>query len=157
MFYNFDVRKFVMQMLPTILRQNVLKAFLNALIEPVRDLYMRFRYFMQQCIFRLRCSGQVIALKQALILRYNLDDEDIKIIDAENTQVYLHCYDDKHTRVYLNEESTFISYNSEGRHTADYTILVPDFLKEYESEIAQLCNAYKPAGRTYKLSFYSYD
>lgn len=158
MWYNVDLQRFAAQMLPPLLRGGVLGAILSVLLLPVVWLYKRLRELRSSERLRLQGTGQVIAMRDALVRRFGLLEGDIEIIDAEDRQIYLYYErEEQQTPTYLKTlQPTRISYAREGRHVPDYTVLVPDYLRLRERDILDLLDHYKPAGRTYQLKYYAY-
>lgn len=157
MWYKIDIKRFGWQMLPPILRGKTLGALLMVLLTPLVSLYDRFVALRQRQRLRLEGNGQVIAMRRAIIKRYNLHEEDVDIVDAEDREVFLYWQSEAAPPTYLTAEAgATIKRTEEGRGEADYIVFVPDFLEGRDRELKGLLNHYRPAGRKYELKYYTY-
>lgn len=157
MWYKIDIQRFGWQMLPPILRGKTLGTLLMVLLSPLVSLYERFVALRTQKRHRLEGNGQVIAMRRALIKRYNLAEEDIDIVDAKDKEVYLYWQSEATSPTYISSlEGVTLKRREEGRHEADYIVFVPDFLEGRERELRDLLDHYRPAGRKYELKYYTY-
>lgn len=162
MWYNFDVKKFALDMLPPILRKGVLSSLILALLVPLVWLYARFRLMQQECLEKLSANGQAISIEEVLRKRFKLRKGDIDIVDAEEQRVVLYyAHEGNKTQSLLLErersKDIYIRYMDEGRSTPDFYLYIPDFLEKEEAEILRILAQYKPAGRRYKIVYYSYE
>jgi hypothetical protein len=65
-FYDIDYDELVLQLLPTWLRQPMMKAWLRVLVNPVKSLYNLFKANRKNDLYILSHSGQVCYLEAAL-------------------------------------------------------------------------------------------
>ena len=151
MWYNFDVQKFGWQMLPTILRGDVMRALLRVLLLPLVWLFAQFRLLQAEVKERLSSSGQTLSLIEALRRAYRLKEGDVYIVDSEHKQPHL----------YLNRsgagEPPHLYYEDGAQVEPDFFIHIPDFLQAEEEGILRIIEQYKPAGRKYKIIYYPYE
>ena len=162
MWYKFDVHQFAEQMLPPQLRSKVLLSFLRALLRPLAHLIRLFHAFREEVLRRLSYTGQTQSLEGALSRKYNLPEGVIYITDTPSNQRYLYLATEGNTPLYLRKSSEphtalFISYQHEGKHDVDFIVHVPSFLRAEEAEIRRIIDFYKPAGKTYKITYYNYE
>lgn len=162
MWYKFDPFKFASDMLPPILRSKVLLAILRAILTPLRRLLDRFSRFRGDVHRRINTTGQTYSLEAALNNKYQLSRGTIYITDTDDKQLYLYFTSEGRTPVHLRlpkepQDPLFLGYKNEGKHSADFIVHVPSFLRGEEEEIRRLITYYKPAGRTYKIEFYDYE
>lgn len=162
MWYRFDPFRFAEEMLPPLLRSDVLLAFLRAMLRPLRSLLERFTSYREAVRIRLNTTGQTFSLEGALSEKYHLPAGVIYITDTDDKQLYLYFTSERRTPVHLRlpkepQDPLFLGYKNEGKHSADFIVHVPSFLRGEEEEIRRLITYYKPAGRTYKIEFYDYE
>ena len=161
MWYNFDVQKFGWQMLPTVLRGDVMRALLRVLLLPLVWLFAQFRLLQAEARERLSSSGQTRSLIEALRRAYRLKEGDVYIIDSEHKQPHLYLKREEQRPMYLHRvgdgERTYLYYEDGGQVEPDFYIYIPDFLQTEEEGILRIIEQYKPAGRKYKIIYYPYE
>lgn len=161
MWYNFDVQKFGWQMLPTILRGDVMRALLRVLLSPLVWLFAQFRQLQIEVKERLSSSGQTLSLIEALRRAYRLKEGDVYIVDSEYKQPHLYLKREGQRPIYLHRagdsELTHLYYEDGARVEPDFYIHIPDFLQTEEEGILRIIEQYKPAGRKYKIIYYPYE
>ena len=161
MWYNFDVQKFGWQMLPTVLRGDVMRALLRVLLLPLVWLFAQFRLLQAEARERLSSSGQSLSLIEALRRAYRLKEGDVYIVDSEYKQPHLYLKREGQRPIYLHRagdsESTHLYYEDGARVEPDFYIHIPDFVQAEEEGILRIIEQYKPAGRKYKIIYYPYE
>ena len=161
MWYNFDVQKFGWQMLPTVLRGDVMRALLRVLLLPLVWLFAQFRLLQAEARERLSSSGQTLSLIEALRRAYRLKEGDVYIVDSEYKQPHLYLKREGQRPIYLHRagdsEPTHLYYEDGARVEPDFYIHIPDFLQAEEEGILRIIKQYKPAGRKYKIIYYPYE
>lgn len=161
MWYNFDVQKFGWQMLPTILRGDVMRSLLKVLLLPLVWLFSQFRLLQAEVKERLSSSGQTLSLIEALRRTYRLKEGDVYIVDSEHKQPHLYLKREGQRPIYLNRlgagEHPYLYYEDGGQVEPDFYIYIPDFLQTEEEGILRIIEQYKPAGRKYKIIYYPYE
>ena len=161
MWYNFDVQKFGWQMLPTVLRGDVMRALLRVLLLPLVWLFAQFRRLQAEARERLSSSGQTLSLIEALRRAYRLKEGDVYIVDSEYKQPHLYLKREGQRPIYLHRagdsEPTHLYYEDGARVEPDFYIHIPDFLQLEEEGILRIIEQYKPAGRKYKIIYYPYE
>ena len=161
MWYNFDVQKFGWQMLPTILRGDVMRSLLKVLLLPLVWLFSQFRLLQAEVKERMSSSGQTLSLIEALRRAYRLKEGDVYIVDSEHKQPRLYLKREGQRPIYLNRsgagEPTHLYYEDGAQVEPDFYIYIPDFLQAEEEGILRIIEQYKPAGRKYKIIYYPYE
>jgi hypothetical protein len=111
--FDFDIKKWVILMLPTFLRGKVMVAFLQVLCKPIESLYTQLLSSRNSNLYELKHTGQVCYLRKVLNDKFNVDSfqiEDISILGE-----WLIVYDetehlsDEH--VVVSEEEPAIVYD----------------------------------------------
>lgn len=163
MWYKIDIYKLAQQLLPPVLRRKKLFAFLSVMLLPFAVLLSLFLRFRQQSLDKLNTNGQVIYIEKALNDRFFLKNREIYITDVvTNTFLYkrsemqapfyLHMRGENATKEFMN-----MRYEDNTGNDGNFMVNVPSFLSEYEDEIRNLIEYYKPAGRSYVLNIYEYE
>jgi len=153
--YKIDYTKLIDWLVPSILRRNVLLSLAYALIHPVRKLYVDFMKFKTDSEYRLNHNSQVCYLEKVLNDRFDPDTKRISIVDGWRfNQLYIYKENEgSHKAVNLGTQ--YIRPSSDFADTGvDFIVKLPRdlILKESEQyEMKTLLNAYKLAGKRYKL------
>ena len=152
--YHFDVMKFAEDMTPPLLRKSLLMALIRALLRPLVRLMREFQDLRAQSNKALLPSGQVRAIEGAIIDKYHLNSGDVYITEPEDKTLYL--YYERESAGALELPKT-LYYGNENPNKTDFTIHLPDHLKNDEGEISRLIELYRPAGRKYTIQYYTYE
>nr|DAV31856.1 MAG TPA: hypothetical protein [Caudoviricetes sp.] len=165
MWYKIDIYKLGQHLLPSTLRQKKMFAFLSVLILPFAYLISVFLQFRGQSLNKLNTNGQVIYIEKVLNDRFFMENREIYITDV-NTNDFLYMRSETNTSIYLYmrrevANKRFLKQRGEedygNENTGNFIVNVPSLLSEYESEIRNLVEFYKPAGRSYVLNIYDYE
>lgn len=121
-----------------------------------------FKGYRKQAIDKLNTNGQVIYIEKILNDRFFLKNREIYITDISEQLLYIHLKREEQIPLYLhlhneNYEKVFIKGCDEGNTKGNFLVNIPSFLKEYEQEISNLVEYYKPAGRKFVLKIYEYE
>lgn len=146
--------KFAEEMTPPLLRKSLLMAFIRALLRPLVRLMREFQDLRAQSNKALLPSGQVRAIEGAIIDKYHLNSGDVYITEPEDKTLYL--YYERESAGALELPKT-LYYGNENPNKTDFTIHLPDHLKNDEGEISRLIELYRPAGRKYTIQYYTYE
>lgn len=160
MWYNPDIYKFGLQLLPPLLRKKTLFALLRALLFPFRVLSESFQVFRRNCLNRLNVNGQVIYIEKALNDAFELKDGEIYLTDTDDGSNCLLYADAALTmEVYAGGENNVLRIPSanEGKHGGDFVVNVPSFLEDEIGKIKTIVEYNKPAGRSYVINIYEYE
>ena len=162
MWYNLDIYKFALHLIPPSLRKSKLTVILNVLLYPFGLLYQAFGAFRNNSLKRLNINGQVIYIEKALNDAYNLDKKEIFITDVDSSaegDSIIFPDNEKTMCVYANGEANvlYISSQNEGSHEGDFIVNLPSFLEAELNNIKNIVNYNKPAGRSYVIKLYEYE
>lgn len=169
MWYDVDFNRWVVQLLPPILRSRVLVALLRILIIPLAYVHRLFTEYRKKVADRLDITASVQDIERALNRRFFL----------RNRQIYIESEsDDRHPCLYFQAEGkppTFLNprmtlwMDGEVPSKPNFTIFVPNFLVSslnseedrhkgrHLAEIIRFVELYKPAGRRYHINIYEYE
>lgn len=154
--FSIDYTKLVRFLIPVLLRQRQHVAWLQAVSYPVNYLYQLFLRNRDANIYRLNITPQVVFLEKLLNDRYDISNRRIRITDAlVYSSLYLYQEEEnKPVFFYAEAESApaFVFTEEEvGLQTVDFYVLVPSVITFNENELRALLDAYKLAGKTYKI------
>ena len=153
--YKIDYTRLADWLVPSILRRNVLLSLSYALINPVRKLYVDFMKFKTDSEYRLNHNSQVCYLEKVLNDRFDPDEKRITIVDGWRfNQVYIYKETEGNHKA-LNLGTQYIRPSTDFADTGvDFIVKLPGDLTLKESELYEmktLLNAYKLAGKRYKI------
>ena len=147
-------------MLHPALRKKKIFALISVFLLPLIFIYNSFKKYRKQLIDK-NINGQVIYIEKALNDRFFLKKREIFITDIEDSVTYLHKRTEGQIPVYIYKRSekgkTVFKYRDEGSYEGNFIVHIPSFLKEYETDIRNQVNYYKPAGRSFKIEIYDYE
>ncbi len=176
MWYDVDLRRLGAQLLPPIMRSRLMVSMVYWLITPIRWVLAQFATWRTTTDEQLGTNCTVASLEAALNGLFHLRYGQIYIDTPE--------WEERATVLYLQRErqpGTFLRRASEGgpvymvaavedQPDANFTVMVPTFLCtstasraadvygwRYLTQIKQLLDKYKPAGRTYRIMLYDYE
>ena len=161
MWYDFDIIKYAQYVLPPVLRKKKVFALISVFQLSLIFIYSSFKKYRKQSIDKQNINGQVIYIEKALNDRFYLKNREIFITDIEDSVTYLHKRTDGQIPIYIYKRSekgkTVLKYRDEGSYEGNFIVHIPSFLKEYETDIRNQVNYYKPAGRSFKIEIYDYE
>ncbi|WP_370788784.1 hypothetical protein [Bacteroides nordii] len=161
MWYDFDIIKYAQYVLPPVLRKKKVFALISVFQLSLIFIYSSFKKYRKQSIDKQNINGQVIYIEKALNDRFYLKNREIFITDIEDSVTYLHKRTEGQIPIYIYKRSekgkTVLKYRDEGSYEGNFIVHIPSFLKEYETDIRNQVNYYKPAGRSFKIEIYDYE
>lgn len=162
MWYNFDIIKYAQYVLRPSLRKRKIFAIISIFLLPLIFIYTLFKSYRKQAIDKLNINGQVIYIEKVLNDRFFLKNREIYITDIAGKESHLYYRREEQIPSYLHKrnegaEIKYIQQRGEGNYSGNFIVNIPFFLAAYESEIKNLVDYYKPAGRSYVLKIYEYE
>lgn len=79
--YNVNFKRLALLLLPTFWRKPLFAALLYSLVSPLNMLYVRFKKFRQQSIYRITHNGQVCYLRAVLNDTFDPIERRIAVVD----------------------------------------------------------------------------
>jgi len=150
--FDIDINRIALLLIPGVIRQPKLQAFLLALLAPIRNLYGKFVPFRLNDLYRLGHNGQVCYLEAALNDAFDPDQRRIYISDGDSyNQQYIYTEAEQQNRylgtLFLRAEGDY----QEG--SRDFVVVVPmDFRDDlYGFQIMAVLNFYKLASKRYEI------
>lgn len=176
MWYNVDIARLAVQLLPPVLRGSLTVALVRILTLPLRWVASQIAAWREGADTTLGTTAQVASLEAALNRLFHLEYGQIYIDTPEwtdrGTAFYLQCEDQATRYVYALSEKkpSYCILQEEDVPEVNFTVMVPTFLCtstesrtadkygwRHLSQIKQTINRYKPAGRTYRIMLYEYE
>lgn len=155
MWYNVDILKFALKVLPPVLRRNVLFAFMKVLLAPLVELQTAFIQYVRQCNDNIRVNGQVIYIVKAIKDYFLLDNDDVYITELETgtRTVYFRT---KQPYVYISNSANDPLYipNTSFNAQMRFVVNIPEYLSDRIEEVRSIVDFNKPAGRQYIIRVY---
>lgn len=158
---DFDVDKYIQYALPTQQRKPIIKAFLKVLLTPIVDLFVSAKTYYLQVVNELQTSILTDVLQGKLRTLYP-DVGSFKVFVKtqwdtfpKSHNKYLSEHQMPEYDGFLNEITTpeYDGYITERNLTYDYHVIVPSAYIAETSQITQLLNKFKPAGKRFQLIF----
>lgn len=162
MWYNLDIFKFAQHLLPPVLREKRLFAFLCVLLLPAYMILQAFQSFKKRSNSNMNINGQVICIEKILNDTFFLNDKEIYLSDIPDRQLYMYIRNERTQVLFYqrNEEVTqhlYMQQRGEGNMNGNYIVNVPSFLSDRIDEIQRIVEKYKPSGRKYIINIYDYE
>ena len=151
MWFNIDIYKLAEELLPGFLRLPVMKALVKSLLTPVRSIYLKWRIYREEHIYKLQHTGQVYSLEQALNDRFDRLHRRIFIANGNRYErLYLYTRAEQMPvylgRLYLNLRSDYADTG------VDFIVKVPPHLMRGENyDIKAVVDLYKEGVKRYKI------
>jgi hypothetical protein len=159
--YGFDVKKMATMLLPSFLRKSKQIAWIVALLAPFERLRREWLSFIDQTRYNASLTGQVIILQMHLNNRFDFSTRLIRIIDGNPLGTFIWFQDENqapnHTRFKneSNEYTMYLRFKDEFVQTFDFDFIVrvPSEYENIELAIRAVIEAYKLAGKRYKIIY----
>ena len=155
--YNFDFKKLIIWMLPSIYRKPKWVAWIYSLLAKIRAINIEFIAFIANKKDEIKWNGQTIVLEQLLILKYG---SGIYITTEVNDVYPFYVYgvnNPLNSLVYgVNNPENPLVYpiNSYALDQVSFTVNVPAVIPFNLDEMTALINKYRLFGTTFKIVTY---
>lgn len=160
MFYNFNIKDWIRQVLPTVLRKGFLISLLSCLLQPLSLIIDALLSYKRSVDERLAYNAFVIYLQRFLNNLLGQPDGTIYIIDnADDNALFLSLKAENQPPQYigLKKEDAPLYVSVPGIITGVFVVMVPEELAT-EKNIAELkrwIEFYRYAGTRYEIKTYS--
>ena len=160
MFYHFDVDKWIIHVLPPILRKNAIYSFLKVFLYPVKQLQQTFLTYITGVDTRLTYNSFTASLERFLNGLFFFEYNAIYITDDNSRQVYLSFVSEGQEPVYMtfsNEADVplYLSSVDPVNIFGTFVVHVPAILSEADrATIYNWVNYYKFAGTEFSIEVY---
>lgn len=151
MWYEVNIKKLVIWLLPTFLRKPRIISYLFSLSKPLEILHYNWQQMRSDNIYKLEHNGQVCYLRKALNDRFDPSKRRIIIVGAQRyKEQYIYTKGEKKPKylgtMYLRRSTDF------GDNGVDFLVLVPaELLDENNYEMKALIDYYKLASKRYRI------
>lgn len=154
MWYDLDVRKLAVQILPTFLRGSVMTAYVTSLVKPLDDIHYQFIQKRKENLYILAHNGQKCYLRAVLNDKF---DASLRRITIDDGQLYDREY--IYTDAEINQQPALARYltltlyqDQDLADTAvDFYVRVPADIEFNMYEMQYLIDFYKLASKRYKI------
>lgn len=162
---NLDFDRLATQLLPGLLRKPVLRAWLGALLTPLRQLYTTFLLYADAARLELSYNSQTLVLEGLLNDRFDPYGRRIRIQNATTvlTPLYLNFHRENQPRKFLRfaiegPPWVFVRTYSEFSTQLDYTVVVPQVTLpanrlERKQQIQARTQRFNPATKRYTIIY----
>lgn len=154
MWFDLDVRKLAVQILPTFLRGSVMISYVTSLVKPLNDIHYQFIQKRKENLYILAHNGQKCYLRAALNDKFDTSLRRITIDDGQ-------LYDAEfiYTDAEINQQPSLVRYltltlyqDQDLANTAvDFYVRVPADIIFNIYEMQYLIDFYKLASKRYKI------
>lgn len=169
MWYNVDFNRWVVQLLPPILRSKVLIVLLKIMVLPLAWLHAHFVLYRKAVSDRLNVTASVQDIERVLNEAFFLHNRQIYLEDVNNEQqTCLYFVREAMAAVFMNP-SLLLYQQGEVSDKPNFIVCIPTFLctsldkdedkykGRYLGIIINLIEYYKPAGKRYGIKLYDYE
>lgn len=154
--FNIDFDRLIMLFLPEKLHDNIVVAYLRAAVKPLKDIKILFDNNRKENLYRLGITPQVFSLEKMLNDRYDNVLRRIFISNGsfiEPDYIYTRA-EQKPKYIYTRAEQKpdYLYQHSEiGYDNVDFYVNIPASLNISESEVDELLEIYKLAGKVHAI------
>ena len=169
MWYDVDIYKLAVQLLPPLLRGKVMLALLGVITLPLRFVCNLFVQCRQSTIAQLNGRANVVQLERVLNRAFFLKHTEIYIVSGDELPRLYWYFAANENIISGNVLPVELFYENEVSQEPSFIVHIPTFLctsldREQDKfggvhldKIKLLLNQYKPAGRTYRFELYDYE
>lgn len=161
MFYRFDVNKFIIQLLPPVLRKKSIYAFLRCFLYPLQQLQSAFEAYKQGVDRQLASCSFENYLERFLNGIFFFDYRAIYITDVEKERAFLAFSNEAVDPVYLSYQSESpssalrLSSTDPDEITGSFIVHVPAAFSAADiATVTRWVNFYKMAGTEFSVQTY---
>ena len=150
MWFNVQWKKLAVLLTPTFLRSELMKSWIELLMEGINDIRYQWLQFRKSNIYILAHNSQVCYLRGALNDRFDNEQRRIQIIDGNKyTRKYIYTDEEQKPRflgiIYIHGDE---DYSDTG---VDFIVQVPNDIIFNINEMKGLIDFYKLASKRYKI------
>jgi len=151
MWYELDIKKLAVLLMPTFLRRTAHIKWLWMLVKPLEDIFYQWQQFRTDNIYKLNHNSQVCRLRKVLNDYFDPIERRIIIIDGYDYERQYLFTEVEQQPVYLG---TMYLYRDSDYSDAGYDFIVlapPELLDKDNYEMHALIDYYKLAGKRYNI------
>lgn len=150
MWYDLDIKKLAVLLTPTFWRSESFLAWLQSLVQPLRDVHYNFVQNRSDDLYIMAHNGQVCYLRDALNDHFDVSERRIRIVDGNQyKRQYIYTRGEEKPRylgtMYLYDRS---DYDDTG---VDFVVLVPQGFDTESYAMKALIDLYRLGSKRYKI------
>ena len=161
MFYHFDIDKWIIHLLPPILRKRAIYAFLRSMLFPVKQLQAAFLTYKEGIDTQLAHNSFQDYLERFLNGLFFFGYNAIYITDVTNERTFLAFQSEAVDPVYFSfadeapDEAVYLFSLSPNNVSGKFVVHVPSVLSEADiATVTKWVNYYKMAGTEFQIEVY---
>jgi len=161
MFYQFDVDKWAIHLLPPALRKTGIYAFLKVMLYPIKQLSATFMAYRSMVDRQLTYNAFTNYLERFLNGLFFFDDGVIFITEKQSERVYLSFENEQADAVYMSYQNEtpaspmWLSLADPDTVSGSFIVNVPSILTEADkAAVYNWVNYYKMAGTEFSIEVY---
>ena len=145
--FTFDFQKWVLWLLPALLRQPRMVALLNAFIAPIKGLHTTFLSYRMAQNDSAKTTGQTGILRDYLNRHFDATDRRIEIVDDEILPPKFLYTEAENRPLYL---PVFIAQSG----GSDFVVRVPSSLMAQERQIKAAVTTFKLLSKIFRIEYF---
>lgn len=153
MWFNIDFYKLIQLLIPSFLRQPILKGFLKSIGAGLNTIHYKLTLFKSRIQYELEHNSQVCRLRKVLNDRFDDTLRGIKITEGyTHERLYIYTFVEQQPKFL----PLFVHQSTEYSDTAlDFIVTLPNYLNLslIQTELEALINSYKLASKRYKIEY----
>lgn len=157
MLHDFNIRQWISQQLPIILRGKLLMELIRVMLKPLQDISDKYSEYAQLAELKMRHNGHTQILQHWINEQLHLSQGRIYITEFINDHLYIYYRDERAEGVYMSfqdeGDGIFLS-SSPPIVYGGFVVNVPEDLATEENlaTITQWVDFYKYAGTSYRIN-----
>lgn len=157
MLHDFNIRQWISQQLPIVLRGKLLMELIWVMLKPLQDISDKYSEYAQLAELKMRHNGHTQILQHWINEQLHQPLGTIYISEFINNLQYLYYRDERAEGVYMsyeNEGDGLYLSSSPPIVYGGFLVNVPEYLATEENlaTITQWVDFYKYAGTSYKIN-----
>jgi hypothetical protein len=162
--FNPNIDTITELLLPVALRRPQTKAWLKALLKPLKQLLNTFQNYRLAAYQTLTHTGQVMYLEHLLNMIYfptHTQNNRINITDSTDPRPddYLHNTSEGQQSFYFynkleGETPEYLFNKTEFLFNNDFIVNVPNFISIVEAQVKHTIDRYRQAGKRYSINYF---
>lgn len=162
--FNVIISKIAEFIIAKILQTTTYMQIAYSCLHPTQYIVDELNLFRSSITNRLSYNAQVCSIERLLNDRFDADNREIYITDAQNVDALVaYEYQDENSRIIVSDLSDFDEYevvitsmDEIGNNNNKFTINIGDsnYIRSHENELIALVKRYKVAGKGFNIRYY---
>ncbi len=153
MWFDLNIQKLMLQLMPTFLRsKQIVRSLFLSMAAPLLSIYDTWHNKRLQDLYKIAHTGQVYSLRKALNDRFDLQDRRIEILDGNQIpRQYIYTSVEQKPR-FLSVPMYIYSRTDYADTGVDFVVIVPEaIVAAHPFELPALIDFYKQDVKRYKI------